>query len=93
MACQNGGVSHNYTVILQRAEDGWWLANVPLLHATAQAHTRSSALKRAKSLIAFHRAIKTSSESYSPSKSQEGLELFSRCDKISLEQLSFRVGC
>jgi len=42
-----------YTVVLQRGDDGWWIANVPVLHATAQGRTRSSALKRAKSLIQF----------------------------------------
>jgi predicted RNase H-like HicB family nuclease len=43
----------SYTVIMHRGEDGWWVANVPLLHATAQGRTRSTALKRAKSLIRF----------------------------------------
>ena len=43
----------NYTVILQRGDDGWWVANVPILHATAQGRTRTAALKRAKSLIRF----------------------------------------
>jgi predicted RNase H-like HicB family nuclease len=42
-----------YTVVLQKGEDGWWIANVPILHATAQGRTRSTALKRAKSLIQF----------------------------------------
>ena len=42
-----------YTVVLHRAEDGWWVANVPILRATAQGRTRSVALKRAKSLIQF----------------------------------------
>ena len=42
-----------YTVVLQRGDDGWWVANVPMLHATAQGRTRSIALKRAKSLIRF----------------------------------------
>ena len=42
-----------YTVVLQKGEDGWWIANVPILHATAQGCTRSTALKRAKSLIQF----------------------------------------
>jgi len=46
-------MSRSYTVILHRAEDGWWVANVPALHATAQARTRSAALKRAGSLIRF----------------------------------------
>ena len=44
---------HGYTVILHRAEHGWWVANVPILHATAQGRTRYTALKRAKSLIQF----------------------------------------
>lgn len=43
----------SYTVILHRAEDGWWVANAPLLHATAQGATRSAALMRVKSLICF----------------------------------------
>ena len=43
----------NYTVILQRGDDGWWVANVPILHATSQGRTRTAALKRAKSLIRF----------------------------------------
>jgi predicted RNase H-like HicB family nuclease len=42
-----------YTVVLQKGEDGWWVANVPIFHATAQGRTRSTALKRAKSLIQF----------------------------------------
>jgi predicted RNase H-like HicB family nuclease len=42
-----------YTVVLQKGEDGWWVANVPILHATAQGRTRAIALKRAKSLIRF----------------------------------------
>ena len=42
-----------YTVVLQKGEDGWWIANVPILHATGQGRTRSTALKRAKSLIQF----------------------------------------
>ena len=42
-----------YTVVLQKGDDGWWVANVPILHATAQGRTRSLALKRAKSLIRF----------------------------------------
>ena len=46
-------MSRSYTVILHRAEDGWWVANVPTLHATAQGRTRSGALKRAESLIRF----------------------------------------
>jgi predicted RNase H-like HicB family nuclease len=46
-------MQRQYTVVLQRGEDGWWVANVPILHATAQGRTRSSALKRAKSLIQF----------------------------------------
>lgn len=44
---------HSYTVIMHRGEDGWWVANVPLLNATTQGRTRSTALKRAKSLIQF----------------------------------------
>jgi predicted RNase H-like HicB family nuclease len=46
-------MQRQYTVVLQRGEDGWWVANVPILHATAQGRTQSSALKRAKSLIQF----------------------------------------
>jgi predicted RNase H-like HicB family nuclease len=42
-----------YTVVLQRGEDGWWVANVPIFHATAQGRMRSIALKRPKSLIQF----------------------------------------
>jgi predicted RNase H-like HicB family nuclease len=42
-----------YTVVLQKGDDGWWVANVPILRATAQGRTRSIALKRAKSLIRF----------------------------------------
>jgi len=52
-AWQNARMGRKYTVILHRAEDGWWVANVPTLHATAQGRTRSTALKRAKSLIRF----------------------------------------
>ena len=43
----------HYTVVLQKGDNGWWVANVPILHATAQGRTRSLALKRAKSLIQF----------------------------------------
>jgi predicted RNase H-like HicB family nuclease len=43
----------HYTVVLQKGDDGWWVANIPILHATAQGRTRSLALKRAKSLIRF----------------------------------------
>jgi predicted RNase H-like HicB family nuclease len=50
---QNHRMDQNYTVILNRTQDGWWIANVPILHATAQGQTRSTALKRAKSLIRF----------------------------------------
>ncbi len=39
--------------MLHRAEDGWWVANVPILHAAAQGRTRTTALNRAKSLIRF----------------------------------------
>ena len=46
-------MKQSYTVILHRAEDGWWVANVPMLHATAQGRTRSVALKRARSLVRF----------------------------------------
>jgi len=46
-------MQRQYTVILQKGDDGWWVANVPILHATAQGRTRSAALKRAKSLIQF----------------------------------------
>ena len=53
-------MSRSYTVILHRAEDGWWVANIPMLHATAQGKTRSIALKRAQSLTQF--AIDTMSE-------------------------------
>lgn len=47
------GMQRSYTVIIHRGEDGWWVANVPLLHATTQGRNRSTALKRAKSLIRF----------------------------------------
>jgi predicted RNase H-like HicB family nuclease len=40
-------MSRSYTVILDKAEDGWWVANIPVLHAIAQGKTRSTALKRA----------------------------------------------
>lgn len=53
VAWQNGFMQRRYTVVLHKAEDGWWVANVPILHATAQGRTRSVALKRAKSLIRF----------------------------------------
>ena len=43
----------SYTVILHLAENGWWVANVPVLHATAQGRKRSIALRRARSLIRF----------------------------------------
>jgi predicted RNase H-like HicB family nuclease len=46
-------MQRHYTVVLQKGDDGWWVANVPILHATAQGRTRSAALKRAKSLIRF----------------------------------------
>jgi len=46
-------MQRRYTVVLQRGDDGWWVANVPIFHATAQGRTRSTALKRAKSLIQF----------------------------------------
>jgi predicted RNase H-like HicB family nuclease len=46
-------MERSYTVVMHREEDGWWVANVPLLRATAQGRTRSTALKRAKSLIRF----------------------------------------
>jgi predicted RNase H-like HicB family nuclease len=46
-------MQRSYTVIIHRGEDGWWVANVPLLHATTQGRNRSTALKRAKSLIRF----------------------------------------
>jgi predicted RNase H-like HicB family nuclease len=51
--CQDIPMKQSYTVVLQRAETGWWVANVPVLHATAQGRTRATALKRAKSLIQF----------------------------------------
>jgi predicted RNase H-like HicB family nuclease len=53
MGWQNHHMDTNYTVILNRTQDGWWVANVPILHATAQGRTRSTALKRANSLIRF----------------------------------------
>jgi predicted RNase H-like HicB family nuclease len=46
-------MQQSYTVILQKSDDGWWVANVPIFHATAQGRTRATALKRAKSLIQF----------------------------------------
>jgi len=46
-------MQRRYTVVLQKEEDGWWVANVPILHATAQGRTRAVALKRARSLIRF----------------------------------------
>lgn len=46
-------MQRRYTVVLQKGDDGWWTANVPILHATAQGRTRAKALKRAKSLIRF----------------------------------------
>jgi predicted RNase H-like HicB family nuclease len=46
-------MQRHYTVVLQKGDDGWWVANVPILRATAQGRTRSVALKRAKSLIRF----------------------------------------
>jgi len=46
-------MNRRYTVLLQKGDDGWWIANIPILHATAQGRTRSVALKRAKSLIQF----------------------------------------
>lgn len=45
-------MNRQYTVILHK-DNGWWVANVPTLHATAQGRSRSVALKRAKSLIRF----------------------------------------
>lgn len=46
-------MQRQYTVVLQKGDDGWWVANIPILHATAQGRTRAVALKRAKSLIQF----------------------------------------
>jgi len=46
-------MQRRYTVVLQRDDAGWWVANVPILHATAQGRTRATALKRARSLIRF----------------------------------------
>jgi len=64
-----------HTVFLQRAEDGWWVANVPVLHATAQARTRPSALKRAKSLIAFALDTIRKEGSMPPTEDRSNLEV------------------
>ncbi len=53
MGWQNHYLDTNYTVILNRAQYGWWFANVPILHATAQGRISSTIVKRAKSLIRF----------------------------------------
>jgi predicted RNase H-like HicB family nuclease len=68
-------MSRRYTVILQRAEDGWWVANIPMLHATAQGKTRSAALKRAQSLTRF--AIETMRKEGSklPAENRSNLEV------------------
>jgi len=41
------------TVVLERADDGWWTAHAPPLHATAQGKSRATALRRIQGLIAF----------------------------------------
>ena len=68
-------MSRNYTVILHRAEDGWWVTNVPLLHATAQGQTRSSALKRVKFLISFALDTIRKEGSKPPTEDRSNLEV------------------
>ncbi len=46
-------MKHTFTVVLERGDDGWWVAHVPLLHATAQGRSRATTLKRAQALIEF----------------------------------------
>jgi predicted RNase H-like HicB family nuclease len=41
-----------FAVVLER-DDGWWVAHVPALHATAQGRSRCTALRRARALIDF----------------------------------------
>jgi len=68
-------MSRSYTVILQKAEGGWWVANVPLLHATAQGKTRSIALKRAQSLTQFAIDSMRQEGSKPPAESRSNLEV------------------
>jgi predicted RNase H-like HicB family nuclease len=68
-------MSRRYTVILHRAEDGWWVANIPTLHATAQGKTRSTALKRAQSLTQFAIDTMRKEGSKPPAENRSNLEV------------------
>jgi predicted RNase H-like HicB family nuclease len=46
-------MKRSFTVVLERGDDGWWVAHVPFLHATAQGRSRATALKRVQGLIEF----------------------------------------
>lgn len=46
-------MKRSFTVVLERGDDAWWIAHVPLLHATAQGRSRATALRRAQGLIEF----------------------------------------
>ena len=68
-------MNRSYTVILYRAEDGCWVANVPLMHATAQGRTRSIALKRAQSLTRFALDTMRKEGSKPPTEDRSNLEV------------------
>ena len=68
-------MSRRYTVILHRAEDGWWVANIPMIHATAQGRTRSTALKRAQSLTRFALDAMRKEGSKPPTEDRSNLEV------------------
>ena len=46
-------MKRTFTVVLERGDDGWWTAHVPLLHATAQGKSRAAALRRIQGMIDF----------------------------------------
>ncbi len=68
-------MNRSYTVILHRAEDGWWVANIPMIHATAQGRTRSIALKRAQSLTRFALDTMRKEGSKPPTEDRSNLEV------------------
>ena len=68
-------MNRSYTVILHRAEDGWWVANIPMIHATAQGQTRSVALKRAQSLTRFALDTMRKEGSKPPTEDRSNLEV------------------
>jgi predicted RNase H-like HicB family nuclease len=75
MSWQNRRMGTNYTVILNRTQDRWWVANVPILHATVQGRTRSTAVKRAKSLIRFALGILQEEGTKPPVENRSNLEV------------------